>query len=296
MSLHIKNIRNKIIYCTIRAYISLLNLIPRKGALCISSRLGVFAYLIAHDARRLTLANLSLIYGGSKSKRAIRELAKKVFWELGRNFVDVARMPSISIKNVDELVTIRGLDNLKSAYGQGKGVIAVSGHLGNFELLGRYLALKGFNVTVVAAPLYDPHLDSLLLENRAYKGFNVVKKKHAISAISQALKKGHIVGLLVDQDTKESGVILPFLGVPARTTIGPAILAARLGSPILPMAIHRKPDDSHLITVKPPRDLTGRSREELQKTTINYTKDLEGFIRTVPEQWLWMHDRWQIDQ
>ena len=114
--------------------------------------------------------------------------------------------------------------------------------------------------------------------------------------INNVLQIENVLKEVIRSYTKESGVILPFLGVPARTTIGPAILAARLGSPILPMAIHRKPDDSHLITVKPPRDLTGRSREELQKTTINYTKDLEGFIRTVPEQWLWMHDRWQIDQ
>ena len=139
---------------------------PRRIALLISSWMGVVAFHAAVDARRLTLANLTLVYGDEKSRREINKMGRTVFRELGRNVVDAVRLPSITVENVDTLVTIEGLEHLELAYQKGRGVIAVSAHLGNFELLGSVLALKGFAVTVVAAPLYHSRLDELLMQHR----------------------------------------------------------------------------------------------------------------------------------
>lgn len=292
----IKRLRNVAVYHAVRTFIALMNVLPRRRALSVSGWMGGLAYLSARNARRRTLSNLTLAYGGEKSRRQIRQLGRSVFRELGRNVVDVARLPGLTAENVDALVRTEGLSYLESAYGEGRGVVAVSAHLGNFELMGTFLALKGFTVTVVAAPLYDPRLDALLLKNRVRGGLHVVGRDRATSAVLRALRKGHVVGLLVDQDTRGAGITVPFFGRPARTPTGPAVLADRVGAPIVPMAIHRLADDTHLLTVRPPIRPAGRAPEDVETTTSAYTAELERFIRKAPAQWVWMHDRWKASR
>ena len=292
----IKRLRNVAVYYAVRAFIALVNTLPRRCALSVSGWIGGVAYLAAHGSRRMTLDNLTRAYGDEMSARQIRQLAGNVFREMGRNVVDVARLPRITAENVDELVRTDGLPYLESAYGEGRGVVAVSAHLGNFELMGTFLALKGYAVTVVAAPLYDPRLDALLRRNRVRGGLNVVYRDRAVSAVFRALKKGHVVGLLVDQDTRGAGVTVPFFGLPARTPTGPAVLAGRAGAPIVPMAVHRLPDDTHLVSVRPPIRPVGGTPEDVERTTGAYTAELERFIREAPAQWVWMHDRWKASR
>lgn len=292
----IKRMRNAVIYQTVCALIGLMNALPRRRALSVGGWIGGLAYLAARGPRRRALSNLTLAYGEAQPRRQTRRLGRTVFRELGRNVVDVARLSRVTAENVDGLVRADGLSHLESAYGDGKGVVAVSAHLGNFELMGAYLALKGFAVTVVAAPLYDARLDALLLENRVRSGLEVVPRDRATTAILRALRKGHVVGLLVDQDTRGAGVAVPFFGHPARTPTGPAVLADRTGAPIVPMAIHRLPDDTHLLTVRPPIRSAGRTSEDVEKTTRAFTRELERFIRKAPTQWVWMHDRWKASR
>ena len=290
----IKRMRNAAIYRAVCALIGLMNALPRPRALSFGGWIGGLAYLAARGPRRLALSNLTLAYGETQSRGQIRRLARTVFRELGRNVVDVARLPRVTAENVDGLVGVDGLAHLQSAYGEGKGVIAVSAHLGNFELMGAFLALKGYAVTVVAAPLYDDRLDALLRANRVRSGLEVVPRDRATTAILRALRKGHVVGLLVDQDTRGAGIEVPFFGHPARTPTGPAVLADRTGAPIVPMAIHSLPDDTHLVTVRPPIRPAGRTPEDVEKTTRAFTGELERFIRKAPAQWVWMHDRWRV--
>ena len=292
----IKRLRNVAVYHAVRAFIGVMNAIPRRWALTVSGWTGAVGYLAARGSRRLTLNNLTLAYGDEKSRRQIRQLGRSVFRELGRNVVDVARMPRVTAENVDDLVRADGLPYLESAYGEGRGVVAVSAHLGNFELMGTYLALKGYAVTVVAAPLYDARLDALLVRNRMRGGLNVVSRDRAATAVFRALKQGHVVGLLVDQDTRGAGITVPFFGWPARTPTGPAVLAYRSDAPIVPMAIHRLPDDTHLVTVRPPIRPAGGNPEDIEKTTSEYTAELERFIRRAPAQWVWLHDRWKASR
>ncbi len=292
----IKRLRNAAIYRAVCALIGLMNALPRRHALSLGGWIGGLAYLAARGPRCLAISNLKLVYGEAQSRRQIRRLGRTVFREMGRNVVDVARLPRVTAENVDALVRADGLSYLESAYGAGKGVVAVSAHLGNFELMGAFLALKGFRVTVVAAPLYDPRLDALLQENRVRGGLEVVARDRATSAILRALRKGHVVGLLVDQDTRGAGIAVPFFGHPAKTPTGPAVLADRAGAPIVPMAIHRLPDDTHLVTVRSPIRPAGRTPEDVEKTTRAYTGELERFIRNAPAQWVWMHDRWRASK
>ncbi|MBI4553118.1 MAG: lysophospholipid acyltransferase family protein, partial [Candidatus Latescibacteria bacterium] len=120
-------------------------------------------------------------------------------------------------------------------------------------------------------------------------------RDRATPAVLRALRRGDVVGLLIDQDTRVQGTFVDFFGQPAYTPVGPAVIALRTDAPVVPMAIHRQPDDTHLITVLPPIEpvRSGRWDEDMHEATRRYTGAIERLIRQAPTQWVWMHERWK---
>ena len=289
-----KRLRHAITYQAVRLFLALVNTIPRQAALLICDMLGRLAAVFATRTRDTMVSNIRMAYGTDLPETDAEALARDVFRNIGRNAVDALRLRKIDSENVDSLVRFQGLDNLQAAFDEGRGVVAVSAHLGNFELLGACLALKGFPVTVVATGLYDERLDRLLRANRSLGGVNLVPRSHATSAVLRALRQGHVVGLLVDQDTRVPGVFVQFFGRPAHTPSGPTVIAGRSGAPIVPMAIRRLEDDTHEITVNPAISVESRpSKDQVVAVTQRYTTELESFVRNSPAQWVWMHERWK---
>lgn len=290
-----KRLKNGAIYYGVRGFLAIMAAVPRRVALDLCGVLGLCAYVCASDTRRRTMVNLQRVFGAEQHAGDIRRMAARVFWDLGKNVVDAVRLSRVTRQNIDRLVQARGLEYLAAAHALGHGVIAISGHIGNFELLGAYLALKGYPVTVVAATLYDPRLNAMLAASRARAGLRTVPRDRATPAALRALRRGDVVGLLIDQDTRVHGTFVDFFGQPAFTPVGPAVMALRTGAPVIPMAIHRQPDDTHLITVNPPIEpvRTGRPEHDIQETTQRYTAAIERLIRQAPTQWVWMHDRWK---
>lgn len=289
-----KRLRHRIVYLAIRGFLQFINLIPRRTALSICDALGRVAFHLARETRDRTISNIELAYADDCPELDVSQMALSVFRNLGRNAVDVLRMRKLDSATMDQLVSHEGIAYLDEAYGRGKGVLAVSGHIGNFELLGTFLAMRGFRVTVVATTLHDDRLDTLLQGNRFLGGLKVVPRSHATSAVLRALRRGEVVGLLVDQDTRVPGVFVQFFNNPAFTPIGPAVIAGRTGAPIVPMGIRRLEDDNHLVTIRPPIEVEKRLSE---RTTVaitqRYTAELELLIRRAPAQWVWMHERWK---
>ncbi|MEE2710350.1 MAG: lysophospholipid acyltransferase family protein [Gemmatimonadota bacterium] len=289
-----KRLKNQTIFYVVRIFLAFINAIPRTTALSVCDTLGRIVCLCATGTRLRAIVNLNRGYGSERTAAEIRSMAVQVFRDLGRNAVDAVRMSQITPETVGRLVAVEGMEHLEAAYAEGKGVLAVSGHMGNFELLGAYLAMKGFRVTVVAAALYDERLDALLGANRIRGGLNVVQRAHATSAVLRALRRGEVVGLLVDQDTRVPGTFVRFFDHPTHTPVGPAVIAGRTGVPIVPMGIRRREDDTHLITIKPPISVEDRPSEEVVNQAVQkYTSEIESLIRQSPTQWVWMHDRWK---
>jgi KDO2-lipid IV(A) lauroyltransferase len=143
--------------------------------------------------------------------------------------------------------------------------------------------------------LYDPRLDELLVALRESKGIRSLERDRSGREALRVLRRGECLGVLIDQDTSVGGDFVPFFGQPAHTPTGPLALAAKTGASVLPMAIHREPDSTYVITVNPPLDLTRTAdrKEDLRTNTARVTAILEHFIRTHPTQWVWFHDRWR---
>lgn len=291
-----KRIKNWLLFRLITSLISFLNILPRGTAIWSGGFLARLAYLIIRDARKRTITNLSLAFGERFSKKELRRLGAQVFSNLGKNVVDAVRLRKMSLEDLDKIIEIEGLEHLDKAYRLGKGVVGLTGHIGNFELMAAYFSLRGYEVSVIGRELYDPRLDRLLVQNRESVGLENIPSSAGVKPIIRALRGGKLLGVLADQDSSRvRGVFVDFFGRPARTAVGPALLAYKTGSPIVPMAILREGKNRYRIMVKPRVELcfSGDREKDLVDVIQEYTMVLESIIREHPAQWLWMHDRWR---
>lgn len=290
-----KRIKNWFIFRLITSLIFLLNILPRNSAIALGGFLGKLAYIIIGEARRKTQHNLKLAFGGELYEKKLKRLAGQVFVNVGKNVADAVRLKKMKWEEIQRITKIDGLEYFDESYKKGKGVIALTGHIGNFELLAAWFSLKGYKVSVIGRELYDPRLDDLLVKSRQNVGLENIPSSASVKHVIKALRSGRALGVLADQDsTRVRGVFVNFFGMPARTPVGPVLLAYKTGAPIVPMAIVRE-DNNYKIIVKPSIELIfSENREkDIIDVTQKCTQVLESIIKEYPDQWLWMHDRWK---
>jgi KDO2-lipid IV(A) lauroyltransferase len=193
-------------------------------------------------------------------------------------------------------VKVEGVEHLNSAMARGRGVLILTAHFGNWELLAASHVLTAFPLSVVARPLDHPALDRLVARFRARSRAELINKHRALSEILSALRRQRMVGILLDQNaSRREGVFVPFFGIPASTSKGLALLALKTGAPVVPIFIRREPDGRHRVIVDPavPLSPTGDRDRDLVEATAAFTRIIEANVRQWPEQWLWIHRRWK---
>ena len=291
-----KRVKNWFIYVAIKSGILWMLTVQRITAMKFLQHLAVLGFYLVKSERNKTIANLRKVYGTEKTEKEIYQMGKQVFGDLGRNMADAFMLSRFNSQNIDHYVKIKGLENLDQALSQKRGVIALTGHIGNWELLGAYLSMKGYPVSVVGAPIYDPRLDELVVKNRVHSGMHYIPRGNATREIIRVLRRNEIVGILIDQDTRRvDGVFVDFLGFKAYTPVGPVVLAMKTNSLIVPMAIHMDKKGFHHIEILKPLKLRF-SRDSVQDRVYNTrlcNDVLSYFIRKHPTQWVWMHERWK---
>ena len=295
----IKRIKNWFIYIIVKSGLIWLNKVHRNTAMKFLQNLANLGFYLVSKERNKTIKHLTFAYGESKSSSEIYSMAKRVYINLGRNMTDAFRLSKLNPQNIDNFVESSGLEYLEKALQKGKGVLAITGHVGNWELMGSYLAMKGFPINVVGAPIYDPRLDSLVVNNRKNAGLKYIARGSATREIIRALRRNEVMGLLIDQDTKHvDGVFVDFFGKQAYTPVGPVILAMKTGAPVLPMAIYSRKDGTHYVEIKEELKLnfTIAITQDRIKNTQICSNAVEAYIRKHPTQWVWMHERWKRQQ
>jgi KDO2-lipid IV(A) lauroyltransferase len=291
-----KQIKNWFIYTLVKAGLRWINNVQRSTAIKFLQTLSLSGFYLVRSERQKTIKHLTMVYGKERDQQEIYQMAKTVFFNLGRNMADAFRIPCYNSQNIDRYVRAKGLEKLDRALQKGKGVIALAGHVGNWELMGGYLVMKGYTVNVVGAPIYDSRLDDLVVNNRLQSGMKYIARGSATREIIRALRRNEIVGLLIDQDTRHvDGVFVDFFGEKAYTPVGPVILAMKTQAAIVPMAVHIQKDNSHLVEIDEELDLIFTDDENYSRihNTQICSDAIEKFIRKYPTQWVWMHQRWK---
>lgn len=292
-----RRIKNDIIYYVIRGLLAVFDLMSRTVALMFGRFFGEIAAIIDIKERRLAEENLTNVYGDEWDKLRIKLVAKECFVKFGLNTVDVILSRRWTGKELDELIDVEGYDHFKSAFDLGKGVVGLTGHIGNFELMAAwYTSVKDIPLSVIGRELYDKRLDELIVGNREHFGLENIPSDAPARKVLSVLKEGKMLGVLLDLDSSRvSGYFAPFFGRPANTAAGPVVIGRKTGSPVVPMAMFRTPDNRYLVKILPAFEID--NTEDKEADIINgltrCNSALEELINYDPTQWIWIHNRWR---
>jgi KDO2-lipid IV(A) lauroyltransferase len=225
-----------------------------------------------------------------------RRIARRASQHVGLVLVELCRVRARPLEATLRGISVEGLEHLEKVMaGQGRA-LALTAHLGNWELLATANRLATHRLAIVVRPLDSPALNTLAEEIRSKTGVELIDKRGALRPVLAALRRGGLVGILLDQNAaRHEAVFVPFFGRDASTSKSIAVLALRTETPVLPIFIRREPDGTHRVTVEPPLPMPATNDPDaaVVELTASCTAAIEAAIRRTPDQWLWSHDRWR---
>lgn len=285
------NLRERLVYGA--AWLGGCLPLPVLGA--VGRLLGGLACGIARERREVAEENLRRAYP-DKDEAWIRATAKASFRHLGRVSLECLALVRWSPEKVAAKTKVHGVEHAEQAHAEGKGVILLGAHVGNWEWLVPNIATAFRPMTAVAKVLDWEPANAVVNAWRTKTGNVIVDHRRSGMALVRTLARKEVVGILLDQGMDwYGGVWVDFFGRPACTSHGMAQLAMRSGAPVVP-AYCLPGDDGffhlHFLPRLPTID-TGDRRQDEWDNTQQYTKVLEEIIRINPGQWLWSHRRWK---
>jgi KDO2-lipid IV(A) lauroyltransferase len=286
------------LYLLTRLGAGFLLVLPRSWALALANGVGHLGYRLVSRQRTRILENLKFAYGNTKSPAELETIGRGVMGHMLQTAVDFLRFATLSRDQADLFVeTGEAYSFCKDILQEGRGLIIMTAHLGNWELLAGIFGLQGFQGAVVGRRIYYEPYNRWIVGLRSSVGVQTIYQDEAVRKIHKHLKAGEIVGLLPDQDMdRVRGVFVDFFGKPAYTSVAPVKFAMASGTPILPAFMVRMPGNRYKLllgSLMRPKIEEGDRAASIRKYTEIWMKDFEKVIRCYPEQWGWMHDRWK---
>lgn len=283
-------------YQILRGFFSPLRFLPRPWARAWGAACGLAAWWLLPDLRRRSLRHLTQAFP-EWNESARRKTARQVPSWIGRTGADFLRTGGADHERVLSRVAVEGLEHWQAALAMGRGIVAVTGHLGNWELLGSWIATLGRPVWVLYHPFREERLDRRVRDLRERGGVRLLPAPRSGLRGFRALRRGEVVGILIDRVPRGSAVACRFFGRECRATPGAAWFAVRSGAPILPVAMWHEAGGGYRVRFETPL-CPAEGAPSAQASVIHLTRRmtavLEEQIRRVPEQWPWFYDRWKI--
>ena len=287
-----QRLKHRIEYAVVSRFLRSISARPLDEALERGARLGRLWHALDRSHRLLATRNIGL--GLGLDPPAAARVARACFENIGRTLAEFALVD----RHADDLVgrmPLEGVEHLRAALAGGRGVFFVSGHCGYWELLGARLS-REVPMTSLARAMANPLVDAFVASQRRAAGVRTIDARDAVRGVLRTLQRGEAVAMLLDQNAlRRERVFVPFLGRPAATNFGLAMLALKNGTPVLPAFSARGEDGRHRAWIGAPIPLAdaGDRAERIGVTTARFTAAIEAYVRDYPEQWFWAHNRWK---
>jgi len=282
-------------YTALRAVVGALGSLDWNSAGRVGARIGALGYRPLGIRRHVVERQIAAAFPGL-DETDVRRIARAAYENLGRTSIEAAMLARLGRDAVLELFEgAEGWESVEAALSRGRGLIFVTGHLGNWELGGAYVAARGLPIDAVARHMANPLFDRYLTATRQRIGMSVVHDEEAVRRVPRSLRGGRAVAFLVDQGAVGlASTWVPFFGRYAKTPRGPAVFALRLGAPIVFGVALRLPSGRFELSFEAveARD-TGDREADVDRIVADYTAALERWVRRAPEQYFWHHRRWK---
>jgi KDO2-lipid IV(A) lauroyltransferase len=283
-------------YAALRGMVGLLGALPWRTASSLGGRIASLGYRPFGVRRTVVERQIAAAFPEWPRERVL-ETAREAYEHLGRVMVEAMLLPTAPPGRIFDVVEPEpgAWELFEAARAEGKGVILVAGHLGNWELGGAYVGARGIPVDAVVRHMANPLADRWISDTRRFTGVRVVFDDQAVRSTTRALKEGRTVGFLADQGVKGlASTFVPFFGRPAKTPRGPAVFALRFGTPMLFFVPYRDASGRYRISMERiPLVDTGDRERDIDTMVATWTRMLEGWVRRIPGQYFWHHQRWR---
>lgn len=272
----------------------LARLLPLEVLHDIGDAAGSLLYCLLRPRREIGMANLEMILGDRYDVHERARIVSFSIRNMAKTMLELMKVPWMSEEEMARFAPVRGEEHLREAAEAGDGVIVITAHFGNWELLAASIARLGYDLSVIARDANDADTANIINRSRESAGEEVLPRE-SVRQMLRVLRDGDVLGILPDQHANRGGVWLPFMGHPACTATGPATLAQRTGAKIVPGFARRTEDNRLDVYFLPPIEIpdTGDRETDIRRGTEMVNEVLGEQIRKYPEQWVWMHRRWR---
>ncbi len=288
MNKKFKNIYEIILF---KMTLGTLKLLPFKLTFKWSAKLGIFAGMILGIRKKVAYSQIKESFP-EKTDQEIKKILRRMYENIGYQSIE------FFIGNRTDLlknVTSEGFEYLREAYEKNKGVIIVSGHFGNWEMAGEFIASKGMRFGAVVKRQRNPYVNDYIENRRAGSNIHLIYKKRSFRGIVKELKNGSGIAFLSDQAANKQGIKLNFLGREASVNIGAAKLALKFSVPIVFCYSLREPDNSLSFHCHKPIFIENldENQKNIKYLTQALNSEIENIVKKYPENWFWVHKRWK---
>lgn len=282
-------------YIVLLFFCAIVRMLPIKISFFIMDLLTDFVFFVLRIRVKIVLENLKTAFGNTKSYRELYDIAHQVYRNFGRTVVEIILLPTYSMEKIKNMVRVNNIQYLDKVLSRKKGGIIVSGHIGNWELMGTLIFALGYPMNFVIGEQRNKFADNLLNSYRIKKGIKLIPRQFALRRVLKVLKNNEFVALLSDQDAGEGGVFVNFFNKLASTPGGAALFSLKSGATIiLAIGIPNENRSCHnLFFEEIDIKLVNNKEQDIFLLTQEFTKKLEEYVTKYPEHYFWLHKRWK---
>lgn len=275
-----------------------VRLLPRNWLLALFRGIADLAFHLAHGFRTRSIRNLSLALGDRFTSREIANLVRRSLRNFSRDFLEMGFALESNPERIRAEIPVSGLEHLTAALAKGKGVIALSAHLGNFFLLGTRIAAEGDSTYVLINQPRSGKIPELRVRHRTRIGQKTIHaqpRDEAFRELVQVLRRNEIAIVIADEFRNGDGIPVSFFGRTVIARRGPATLALRTGAAVVPACLVRDRNGELRLVIEPEIEFsrTAKIKADVAENTLKITQWLEKTLRAYPDQWNWMTIHWQ---
>ena len=287
--------RDKVEYFLYSFIGSLVRLMKWESVDRFGTALAAFSYTFVPVRKALMLDNLRKAFP-TKAEAELDQLAKAAYANVVISLLEIFWLPRMTAEKMREIVSMPDTSIMDARLKEGKGLIMLGGHFGNWELIALAVGLLGGHpLTIIVQQQRNNYVDAFMTRNRVKFGSRVVLMERAPREILAALRENKVVAILADQSGPQEGLFVDYFGRPASTHRGPAVFSERTGAPIIMAFILRVGRGRYKVEFEQvdTGNLTGSEMEKVEEITVRHVAMLEKWVRRYPDHWLWMHKRWK---
>ena len=293
-----KRLRHRLEAGLLGAVAWLIPKFSRPAAQRLGRAAGSLAYRLSPKLRRIALANLATAFGDTLARARKKEIARRSLQNVGATLLGLFWAPRLTRENLDRFVELdrESFALVEKIRASGRGIIFVTLHYGDWEMLGLATGFYGIPVTIVQEAMKNERIEELFGKLRGSSGHRIVPSRYAAMTLLKTLKRGGAIALLNDLNAtrKRGGVWLDFFGLPVFSNAAAGALAVHTGAAIVGSVAHPLPDGRVRIVYGPEitSAMTGDKEADARILNEKCLEFCEQVIRQQPEHWMWTYKRW----